>query len=52
VAVPSVIGMMLGARLGARLLTVMKASVVRRLVLALLLFSGARALLKGLGIWN
>ena len=52
VAVPSVIGMMLGARIGARLLTVMKASVVRRLVLALLLFSGARALLKGLGIWN
>ncbi len=52
VAVPSVIGMMLGARIGARLLTVMKASVVRKLVLALLLFSGARALLKGLGIWN
>ena len=52
VAVPSVIGMMLGARIGARLLTVMKASVVRRLVLALLLFSGLRALLKGLGIWN
>ena len=52
VAVPSVIGMMLGARIGAWLLTVMKASVVRRLVLALLLFSGLRALLKGLGIWN
>jgi len=52
VAVPSVIGMMLGARIGARLLTVMKAAVVRRLVLGLLLFSGLRALLKGLGIWN
>ena len=52
VAVPSVIGMMLGARIGARLLTVMKAVVVRRLVLTLLLFSGLRALLKGLGIWN
>ena len=52
VAVPSVIGMMLGARIGARLLTVMKASVVRKMVLGLLLFSGLRALLKGLGIWN
>jgi hypothetical protein len=29
-----------------------KASVVRNLVIALLLFAGARALLKGLGIWN
>ena len=52
VAVPSVIGMMIGARIGARLLTVMKAALVRNLVLALLLFSGARALLKGLTIWN
>jgi uncharacterized membrane protein YfcA len=52
IAVPSVIGMMVGARIGARLLTVMKASVVRKMVLTLLLFSGARALLKGLGIWN
>jgi hypothetical protein len=52
IAVPSVIGMMLGARIGARLLTVMKASVVRKLVLTLLLFAGARALLKGLAIWN
>jgi len=51
VAVPSVAGMMLGARIGARLLTVLKASVVRRLVLALLTAAGLRALLKGLGIW-
>lgn len=52
VAVPSVIGMMLGAKIGARLLTVLKASVVRRLVIGLLLLSGLRALLKGLGLWN
>lgn len=52
IAVPSMIGMMLGARIGSRLLHVMKAVVVRRLVLALLLFSGARALAKGLGLWN
>jgi len=52
IAIPSVIGMMLGARIGARLLTILKASIVRKLVLALLLFAGARALLKGLGIWE
>jgi uncharacterized membrane protein YfcA len=52
VTLPSVIGMMLGARIGARLLTVLRASVVRRIVLTLLLFAGTRALLKGLGIWN
>ncbi|MBI3902934.1 MAG: sulfite exporter TauE/SafE family protein [Nitrosomonadales bacterium] len=51
IAVPSVIGMMLGAMIGARLLHVLKASAVRRLVIALLLFAGLRALLKGLGIW-
>ena len=52
VTLPSVIGMMLGARIGARLLSVMRASVVRKIVLTLLLFAGARALLKGLEIWN
>ncbi len=52
IAAPSVIGMMLGARLGARLLYVVPAQAVRKLVLALLLFAGARALLKGLGIWT
>lgn len=51
IAVPSVIGMMLGAFIGARLLHVLKASVVRKLVISLLLFAGIRALLKGLGIW-
>jgi len=51
IAVPSVVGMMLGARIGARLLTVLKASIVRRLVIGLLLFAGLRALLKGLGLW-
>ena len=51
IAVPSVIGMMLGARIGARLLDVLKGSVIRKLVIALLLFAGLRALLKGLGLW-
>jgi uncharacterized membrane protein YfcA len=51
IAVPSVVGMMLGARIGARLLHVLRAVVVRRLVIGVLLFAGARALLKGLGLW-
>jgi uncharacterized membrane protein YfcA len=51
IVAPSVIGMMLGARIGARVLHVVKASIIRRLVIVLLLFAGARALAKGLGIW-
>ena len=51
IAVPSVVGMMAGAKIGARLLNVLKASVIRKMVIALLLFAGIRALLKGLGIW-
>ncbi len=49
---PSIIGVMLGARIGARLLRVAPAAIVRRIVIALLLVAGARALLKGLGIWS
>ena len=52
IAAPSVIGMMLGARIGAKVLNVVRAVVIRRLVLALLVFAGLRALAKGLGIWN
>lgn len=51
VAVPSVVGMMVGAKIGARLLDVLKGSVIRKMVIGLLLFAGLRALLKGLGIW-
>ncbi|MFZ2649990.1 MAG: sulfite exporter TauE/SafE family protein [Burkholderiaceae bacterium] len=51
IAVPSVVGMMLGARIGARLLNVLRGSVVRRLVIVVLLFAGVRALLKGLESW-
>jgi uncharacterized membrane protein YfcA len=52
IAAPSVIGMMLGARLGGRVLHAVRAVVIRRLVLALMLFAGLRALGKGLGVWN
>ena len=51
IAVPSVVGMMLGARIGARLLNVLKGSVIRCMVIGVLLFAGARALLKGTGLW-
>lgn len=50
IAVPSVIGMMMGARIGAHLLTILKASAIRNLVIIILLFAGVRTLLKGLGI--
>jgi uncharacterized protein len=52
IAAPSVAGVMLGARIGARVLHVVPASLIRRLVLGLLLFAGLRSLAKGLGIWN
>jgi len=48
---PSVIGIMLGARIGVRLLRIAPAAAVRGTVLALLAFAGGRALLKGLGVW-
>lgn len=51
IAAPSVIGMMLGAFIGARLLTVIKASTIRKLVIVLLLAAGVRALAKGAGLW-
>lgn len=52
IAVPSVIGMMLGAKVGARMLHILPASAIRKLVLALLFFAGMRALAKGMGWWN
>lgn len=51
IAVPSIIGMMVGARIGARLLGVLKGAVIRKMVITLLLFAGLRALLKGTGLW-
>jgi len=47
---PAVVGVMLGAKVGARLLRIAPARIVRRIVIALLLVAGARALMKGLGL--
>ena len=52
IAAPSVIGMMLGAFIGVRLLRVIKASVIRQLVIVMLSAAGVRALAKGLGLWT
>jgi uncharacterized membrane protein YfcA len=51
IAVPSIVGVMLGAKVGARLLRVAPAATVRKLVIAMLAIAGARALLKGTGLW-
>ena len=50
--VPSIIGIMLGSIVGVRILAKTKPAAVRYIVIVMLLFAGARALLKGLGIWK
>jgi uncharacterized membrane protein YfcA len=52
IVVPSIIGVILGARIGAKLLTVTPGAVIRRLVIVMLALAGTRALLKGLGLWG
>ena len=49
-AVPSIVGLMLGSVVGVRLLAVAKPKFIRYMVICVLLFSGGKALLKGLGI--
>jgi len=48
--VPSLVGIMLGSFVGVRLLRMAKPRLVRHIVIALLLFSGAKAITKGLGL--
>src|SRR3954463_5063326 len=48
IVVTSLIGVMLGAKIGARLLRIAPASLVRTIVLALLLVAGGRAFLRGI----
>ena len=50
-AVPAILGVMLGSRLGASVLARTPATVVRRVVIAVLLLAGARALGRGTGLW-
>ncbi|HEY3077382.1 MAG TPA: sulfite exporter TauE/SafE family protein, partial [Burkholderiales bacterium] len=51
IVVPSILGVMLGSRIGARLLGATPAPVIRRLVIVVMLLAGARALSRGLGLW-
>lgn len=52
IIVPSVIGMMLGSRIGALIFLKTKPRRIKSFVIGLLLFAGIRILLKGLGIWT
>ncbi len=52
IAVPSVAGMMLGTRIGVRILARAKPKAVKWIVVSILFLAGFRALLKGLGIWG
>ncbi|MEO5376173.1 MAG: sulfite exporter TauE/SafE family protein [Magnetococcus sp. DMHC-6] len=50
IAIPSILGIMMGSLIGVRLLTRVNAAVVRKVVLLMLLFAGGRALMKGIGM--
>lgn len=50
IAVPSVLGIMMGSFVGVRLLAGAKPKMVKYLVIVMLLFAGTRSLLKGFGI--
>jgi len=52
IAVPSVAGMMLGTRIGVKILAKAKPKAVKWIVVGFLFLAGLRALLKGLGIWG
>ena len=52
IAGPSIIGIMLGAKIGVRLLKTAKPGNVRKIVIMLLVVASVRALLKGFSIWN
>jgi len=48
--VPSIVGIMIGSFIGVRILRVAKPTFVRWIVIAMLLFAGAKAITKGLGL--
>jgi uncharacterized membrane protein YfcA len=50
IAVPSIVGLMLGSILGVRILAVAKPKFIRYMVIIVLLFAGLKALDKGLGL--
>jgi uncharacterized membrane protein YfcA len=50
IAVPSIVGLMLGSLVGVRLLTVFKTKYIRIIVIGVLFFAGLKAIDKGLGL--
>jgi len=50
IVVPSIVGIMLGSFIGVKLLAKTKPAAIKYIVIALLAFSGIRAMLKGFGI--
>jgi uncharacterized membrane protein YfcA len=48
--VPSILGVMLGARVGVRLLKRIDAQAARYIIIVVLAVAGGRSLLQGLGI--
>jgi len=49
-AIPSIIGLMLGSFVGVRLLAIAKPKVIRYIVIGVLFFAGLKAVDKGLGL--
>ncbi len=49
-AVPSIIGLMLGSFVGVKVLTVAKPAVIRYVVIGVLIFAGIKSIDKGLGL--
>ncbi|WP_461833175.1 sulfite exporter TauE/SafE family protein [Desulfothermus sp.] len=49
IAIPSIIGLMLGSIVGVRILAKAKPALIRYIVIGVLIFAGGKALLKGLG---
>lgn len=50
IAVPSIVGLMLGSYVGVAILAKAKPKAIRYIVIAVLIFAGVRAFLKGIGI--
>jgi hypothetical protein len=50
IAIPSIVGLMLGSFLGVRILAVAKPKMIRYMVIGVLFFAGFKALDKGLGL--
>lgn len=48
-AIPSIVGLMMGSFVGVRLLAIAKPAFIRYMVIGVLLFAGVKALAKGLG---